>query len=151
MIGTVVVASVLALAAPGDKKEDPVKGELAKLQGDWDVVRAEGGGKAPADAATRPNRAAIKGDQLRLIRTSGGKEEVKGPLTLGLDPAPAAKHIDMTDPSAPKDRRLTLGIYELKGDTLTLCVGDPPRTKGRPSKFSGEGGYTLLVLRRVQK
>jgi uncharacterized protein (TIGR03067 family) len=45
-----------------------------------------------------------------------------------------------------------LGIYELEGDTLKLCVSIPGKSDARPRAFeSKEGsGHTLTVLRRVK-
>jgi hypothetical protein len=40
----------------------------------------------------------------------------------------------------------SLGIYELDGSTLRVCLGEPGDP--RPTKFHGGGTYTLEVFKR---
>jgi uncharacterized protein (TIGR03067 family) len=151
MVGNILALAALTLAAPEEKKEESAKTELARLSGTWTVVRMEADGKAAAQDSGRWTRAVFNGDKLRLTVNAGGQEEARGPITVAVDLTNSPRRIDLTDPGMPGDRRLVLGIYEIKDDKLTLCITHPPESKNRPTKFDSKGRCWLLVLRRVSK
>jgi hypothetical protein len=43
---------------------------------------------------------------------------------------------------------VSFAIYELKGDSLRLCVAEPGEI--RPTKFEGKGKNSLLLFKRSQ-
>jgi uncharacterized protein (TIGR03067 family) len=161
------VAAVLAVAGAGtalawpyrgdDKKADvevkgakakPADDDLTKLQGKWKVTRIVSNeiGEAPAEA--------LDGMEWEFVGTKiRGKnpgQEVQEMGSFTLDSSKPLKHIDMTGFDAGKGKDRTMpGIYELKSDTLTVCVGDDGT---RPTEFKAEkGGKTgLIVLQRVE-
>jgi uncharacterized protein (TIGR03067 family) len=141
-------AIVLAVAALGvvvaspAAGVDPVKRDLERMQGTWEE-RFE-----PEDQPPGTSRLllVIKGD--RMTQWFEGVKGSTGTFTLGrrggqktIDKKHGSRHV------------LTVwrGLYQLEGDTLTLCFA--PRSKSRPKDLSGKGpaGGTRIVYRRVKK
>src|SRR5262249_3052473 len=101
------------------------------------VVEAKKGGQAPPDGVADVTFA-IKGDKIYHIK---GDRKDEG--TLKLDPSKSPKHLDLTI----KDKSMP-GIYQMKGDTLTICIGETER----PTKLkSREGSKTMLLVWKLQK
>jgi uncharacterized protein (TIGR03067 family) len=122
-------------------QDDPVKKDLAKLQGIWKVESAVVGGEnVPAE---------IRAD---MSLTFKGEEVIpaKNPkdiATIKLDPSKKPAAIDLTE----KNQKTSLGIYEINGDTLKLCFNEPG--KGRPTTFESAKGSqaVFVVLKRDKK
>lgn len=82
-------------------------------------------------------------------------DTVKG--TFKADPKKDPKEIDMmvTDAEGPHAEfkgKTSLGIYELKGDSLRWCASEPGRDK-RPTQFvdsEGDAKYMLVELKRTK-
>jgi uncharacterized protein (TIGR03067 family) len=136
LAGALVVVCAAALAAADD-----AKGDLDKMQGEWQMVSSVQNGKeVPPEVAEKIVRT-IKGDKYTL--TADGKEIAKG--TFKIDPSKKPKTIDAkregSDDAAP-------GIYELEGDTQKVCLSAPG--KDRPSEFSSKegSGHVLTVWKR---
>jgi uncharacterized protein (TIGR03067 family) len=124
-----------------DKQKD-------KLEGTWKVEATVNDGKEEADAKEHT-----------LIMAGTTFEVKKGDDTLfkGSIKTNAAKKphgIDFTFTDGPDDLKgkTVKGIYEVKGDSLRLCVAADPGDV-RPSEFaSPEGGKRYLVaLKRAEK
>lgn len=136
--------------APGNtdaqKGLDP-QAEMKKLERTWaitDVV--ENGTRATADQKENGlGRVVIKGDKItvRPLRSGPGTtftfhvDPTKSPKLIGLIPLNDKKEDDGYQP-------IRLGIYELKGDTLTICAG-----MDRPDSLEVAPGSKrdLLVLK----
>jgi uncharacterized protein (TIGR03067 family) len=139
--GALVTAHYVAVysAEPKDDKSDK-----DKLQGTWEFVSGQIGGKEPdGDEADRIKKHTFvfKGDKLTA------KEE----STYTIDPGKTPKQIDLNVDVGPEAERGTWkGIYELKGDELTMCMALP--NQDRPTEFtSKEGTMTFLMkLKRVK-
>jgi uncharacterized protein (TIGR03067 family) len=50
-------------------------------------------------------------------------------------------------PKAAKGQ-VVVGIYELDGDTLRVCLPEPGTGKERPTEFSGKQGRSLTIYER---
>jgi uncharacterized protein (TIGR03067 family) len=117
--------------------------DLDKLQGTWELTRAVGRGKEVV-----PDKGAvtfvIKGDTMKRFVRDVDRND---PLTIKVDATAKPARIDLT-PAKPGDPKM-LGIYELDGDNLKVCMS---ATK-RPEKFESPEGsdITLLVMKRVKK
>jgi RNA polymerase sigma factor (sigma-70 family) len=136
-----------ARAAPVPKKEaDPAKLELARLQGTWRRVGGEHcGEKFRAEDLKKAGAVwEIKGEQVTW-RNATDKDGFQ--TALKINPSKKPKEIDLGPihikgkPQAnplgnPYADRSSLGIYELKGDTLRVCYGaGGVDGKQRPKEF----------------
>jgi uncharacterized protein (TIGR03067 family) len=121
---------ILLLTAPaltgGVAKNEP------KLQGTWKLVAIERDGKkAPDDFIKNASRTmTFKGDTA-TFRTRDGKT-MEGKLKIDTTKTP--RHIEFSVEVPGKGAVTAVGIYELKGDTLTVAIH---RDK-RPTNFEKE-------------
>ena len=123
--------SARSVAAAADARE---------LQGVWNVVSQEQGGQQlPEDRLQAANSRLIF-DRNRLLSrdTAPDGKDVGQDVTYGLDPTQSPKAIDLI-----RNGRTLLGIYELDGDTLKLCVDREPGR--RPTQFkTAQGSQEIL-------
>ena len=130
------------VGAPAPVAGPPVAArvEEEKLQGNWQVVTVERGGKKQQNAGIR---LAFAGDKMIM---SAPAIQIP-PMPYVLDPSQAPKTIDVNSPAGGVWR----GIYELDGDSLKLCLNQSPAGGDRPMAFrtqAGAPGVFLYVLRR---
>jgi uncharacterized protein (TIGR03067 family) len=119
-----------ALFVPQD---DPVKSEMAKLQGDWQITA----GSLP-DEFMRKTVLTFHDDKLTFV-----SEQARTELRFRLNPQRQPKEIDLN-----KGERRSVGIYDLQGDQLKLCYEVDGRAP-RPQRFEViTGTEVLLVLKR---
>jgi RNA polymerase sigma factor (sigma-70 family) len=130
-----------------------VEAEREKLQGTWQMVSMEQAGlraqanQNPADMGFR----FTGGQWAMLVQGNQGKWTPLMPFTL--DPSQEPKAIDLTVVPGP-NKQTFLGIYQVDGDSLTLCLSFVPAENGgkRPTVFhtrpSDPPGVNLFVLRR---
>jgi uncharacterized protein (TIGR03067 family) len=133
-------------ASKGDDKKEAAKTDAEKLTGAWQATSVEtDGAKAPADFAAKIQLRFEKGF-LMIKGLFGDNREV--PCQLKLDPDKKPKTLDYTGLGT---KQTVLGIYELDGDTLKLCIITKERE--RPKEFKTEAGsnLTLMELKRVKK
>jgi uncharacterized protein (TIGR03067 family) len=114
------------------------KPDAEKLAGKWTVVSVTDGGK---EKPTEDGVLTFGKDKATYKTTNRTAD-----LTFKLDPSKKPKWIDLTN----EEGETSLGIYELDGDTLTICIKDEGDGK-RPDKFVSEAGTPndlLFVLKR---
>jgi uncharacterized protein (TIGR03067 family) len=150
------LALVLLLTAslsPGLRGDDAERAERAKLVGAWTVVSVEvNGHKVPAEAIR--NFQFVFTDA-KMTRKRGDKVESEAGYRV--DPSRSPKWLDALGPKGEKGP-VVPGLYELAGDTLTVCFRNDYKKKDgtlvdkpqRPAKMeAGEGsGQVLMVLKR---
>ncbi|HEV2948380.1 MAG TPA: TIGR03067 domain-containing protein [Gemmataceae bacterium] len=146
---TGAIIFVVLLLGADTQKDDAVKTETNKLQGTWRVVEAERDGvKAPGDE-TKKITLVIKGDKLTAKRTenAGKPEEKNYEMSFTLDPTKNPKWIDVTYTDGERKGESSLGIYELKDDSLKICMS---RGTTRPMEFETkmESQRHMMVLKR---
>jgi RNA polymerase sigma factor (sigma-70 family) len=149
-----LVASVAALVRvradavelTRQKASDALQDEdMKKLQGTWYTVSVESHGmKVPEAKILAKNvRLVAEGDRWTLKETKGDPDKV---FSVRLDPTQQPKAIDIVYQTGENKGKTSLGIYELDGSTLRVCLGEPGDP--RPTKFHGGGTYTLEVFKR---
>ena len=145
-VAALVIGRADAVQATQQKASDASKEEdKKKLQGTWYTVSVESHGmKVPAERIlTKDVRLVVKSDQWTLKETQGDADKE---YTVRLDPAKKPKAIDIVYKTGENKGKTSLGIYELDGSTLQVCLGEPGDP--RPTKFHGDGTYTLEVFKR---
>lgn len=126
---------------PGKK----YSGDEARIQGLWDVISWTENGKVSPGGEKDPLRLEFDAKTLRfwLPGPAGRPEPYR------LDPAKSPKTIDLLPGKNAGRLKPVLGIYELDGDSLKICLD--PEGKERPAGFLLPKGkeYWLLILKRV--
>jgi uncharacterized protein (TIGR03067 family) len=152
------LAAALMVAAGGPKK-DVSREDAKRFQGTWAVVSVEVNGK-PGE--TFAGTMKVVGGKYTFYSKKGKKQEE---MHYRLDATRNPKTIDFTRESNPYkpgnrgdgnrsaaspylSRPYMQGIYELKGDTLRLCLRAPH--KGRPRAFTSRG-QLFITLKRVKR
>ena len=121
------------------------KKELEKLQGEWTMVSREMGGQKTRDEVLKQFRLTITGDE--WIVTYQGKENLR--MKLKINPTKDPRTLDMT-PKGENEEGVSLGIYKLEGDTLTLCRMMERGDVARPLEFkTTREGEVVVVWRRA--
>jgi uncharacterized protein (TIGR03067 family) len=157
-----LVAGVASLRAADDAKKDAIKEEIKKLQGTWAMVSGESDGEklTPEKVKQIPKVVLVFADEgLSFRKYARGPDAPPQVVLKGdfkIDPSQKLKTIDITitgDINEDKDKgKIQLGIYELDGDSLKVCVAEPG-DKGRPKEFSTKAGtrHMLFVLKREKR
>ena len=135
------LALLLALAAgtlPAARTADQptVKTDLARLQGEWSMVSGVADGYAVPDTMLKNSQRTCDGDVTTVI--VGGQLILQAKFTL--DPSKTPKTVDYLAIDGVTKGRKHFGIYELDGDTVKFCFGEPDAA--RPTEF----GFCQKVL-----
>jgi RNA polymerase sigma factor (sigma-70 family) len=127
-------ASRLAIQGKTDKE---------KLQGTWHAVSGEAEGKDVSEEFVKKLSIVFAGDKITLAGLVRGENEKGVEGTFKLDPTAKPKAIDINI----TNKEDAVGIYELEGDTLKLCIVEAANNE-RPSEFAGKNRQVLIVLKR---
>jgi uncharacterized protein (TIGR03067 family) len=146
-----LLTAVLVIASPAeDKKKNEEQKDEEKLQRNWVAVSYEHDGKAAPEEKVKTVKMVVKDDAMTFSMVGLGKQPA---ATFKLDPKKEPKAIDVTpgggDGTGKKD--VVLGIYELDGDKLKICLGIPG--KDRPTAFATKEGerQTFITCKREKK
>jgi uncharacterized protein (TIGR03067 family) len=118
-----------------------MQADLESLQGTWNIVEFElEGQKLPAAGS----KIVVAGDNFTTIAMGAQYEG-----TVALDPAAKPKSFELHFNQGPEKGNVSLGIYELEGDTWTICLG--LTGKNRPLEFATKAGsgHALERLHRA--
>jgi len=125
------------------------------LEGTWEVIELTRGDLA---AKVLPNedmngQVDFEDDTFRFTISFNGKIESSLNATFVHDPSQLPGTIDLTYLSGPDRGRVALGIYELNGDELRICVPLNDSLADRPTEMNAENGSNrmLYVLRRLER
>jgi RNA polymerase sigma factor (sigma-70 family) len=140
--GLLAAASYVAIR-PGAAQD--AKADKEKLQGSWEFVSGQMGGKD------------VDGDEAEQMKKQkfvfkGDKLTAKVECTYTIDSSKKPKEFDLKVEDVPEgpERGTWKGIYELKGDELTLCMALP--NQDRPTEFvTNEGERTMLLKLKRSK
>jgi uncharacterized protein (TIGR03067 family) len=151
MAMTALVGSGTVLSQQASEKED-----LKQMQGVWRVVKIDGQGEDKDEL--KDARVIIRGNKLELRL---GKATLRETV-FSLDPKKQPKWINIQFELKRGEfgggklkevkgiKETSPGIYEIKGDTLRLCISG---TQERPKVFSGSISKKriVMVLEREKK
>jgi uncharacterized protein (TIGR03067 family) len=148
---TSALVAVLLPAALGQVEpplSEPVKQELQRLQGGWQVAHDEENGKA-ASAAELKQRTLFIGHDSFLLRDGGKLLKIGMLKNIDLERTPHAATVIMVQ--GGKKGKIMLGIFERDGDDFKLCIdttGD-----SRPKDFSAgtDSNRRLFVCKRIPR
>jgi uncharacterized protein (TIGR03067 family) len=131
-VSALLVASSNLAVANQDKEETTTetggRTGLDQLRGSWDVVEATGFG---------PKRLVFEGETITIVFSETFQKEYRIKVDLMAKPA----HFEAFDDSAK-----SLGIYEVRGGTLRICVSN--WHADRPAAFKPGKGIVLLTATR---
>lgn len=134
MIVPCLAMALQSIARGADDSKD-------SLQGVWVAQSMEADGKAaPADAVRRM-RFTFKGDSLFIKGNFDDDREAECPYKI--DPKQSPKHLDF---SPPKEKKPILGIYDVKGDELKVCLRHASSSEGRPTRFATQADSKLVLI-----
>lgn len=91
----------------------------------------------------------VKGNEMIWTGVSIGDVKV----SFAVDPTKSPKQIDFTFLDGPNKGQKCLGVYELKGESLWVCVQDPGGKGDRPTEFAAgrTKDQSFLVLDPVER
>jgi uncharacterized protein (TIGR03067 family) len=140
----VAAATWLPAAEPADAAT-----VLKQLEGKWKMERMEVNG---AERSAERMGAVIDGAKITL--THEGEKAGTGKLVL--DPSKDPAEIDWKWTSGAGSGKTSLGIYQLKDDTLTICMNQArgKDSDKRPKKFTTKpdvGNGSILYVLKKQK
>ena len=118
--------------------------ELRSLEGEWRFATLEIDGVAVPGQALIFSRMLIDGDR---FRTESPEANYEGVFTIDVEAAPA--HIDIEFVEGPEAGNRCLGLYELNGDDLTLCLDLAGASRPRGFATRPGSGHALERLRRA--
>jgi uncharacterized protein (TIGR03067 family) len=150
----VLALAVIVLASTGAAlaQDDAVKMELVKMQGDWQLVRAEENGQSASERFLENLRCVIKGDRLTFsaVVPPTPLTDQCSRLAIKIDASTTPKCIDLKVEAGSLKGTVLEGVYEWKGDGLKLCLFLTDGTRNRPLDFEAKAGSNrvLFVLKR---
>ncbi len=127
---------------PKGNKEELVKADLAKLEGEWEIVAYQKDGDAEGAAALR-----LVGEVVTFKdREYTFSSDLGSGAIDDIDPTQSPKRVTYKG----KAGKLEYGIYLLEGDVFVDCLSD--NEKDRPTAFTSrpDSGHTLIMYRRVR-
>lgn len=129
------VAGFVTAVDPDPKK---VQAEIELMDGSWTLTSGEVGGTKFPDEVLKSLTLVLKGEKSTL-KTPNGDDIGR----VKLDPTKKPKELDVTGVEGPNKGKTFLAIYELDGDTLTVCYDLDGKT--RPTEFKSASGTKLFL------
>lgn len=137
-LGTASLAVLLAGLCAGNDGNDAVKDDRQLFQGEWVIDSAEFGGTKAANY--KDLKLIVNGDEWNGL--IGGKG-----FKFTTDATKRPKQFDLTRDFGGK-KSTWMGIYEIEGNTLTIC-----RSQGsageRPNEFKAGPGIVFIDFKRA--
>lgn len=130
--------------ADGDGKK-----ALEQWQGHWQIAALTINGKAAPREKIENARIIIEGDKMTVKAPTG---EVTRAFEIQLTPTKKPPVLTTKALLGDFKGKVQTGIYELKGDTLRICISNRPEGQP-PTAFSSQEGsdHVLLLLKKAGK
>jgi RNA polymerase sigma factor (sigma-70 family) len=123
-----------------DTKDNATKKELERLEGTWDKDSLEYKGKP--QQVVGPSQYVFKGDKFTFI--DRGTEYYKGVLKVD----PTLKTIDLVITDGEEKGTTLLGLYELDGDALKICLGPGGEVRPKELKTAADSTAKIWTYKR---
>jgi uncharacterized protein (TIGR03067 family) len=152
MLFAVAACAFLAADEPGN---EAVKQEWKKLEGTWTMTKMEIEGRSLMEKLKPVPKITIKDGRVTSDAKDAPKDQEFDSSTIKLDLGQKPKTITIPNflGGDPEKGVTLIGIYELKGDRLRVCVQDvetaklKEREKERPKAFDGKQGVLVIFQR----
>jgi len=137
-------SAALALASHA-LAEDTARTDQQKLQGTWNVLAGNEGGKTLLPSRVKGAKMVVAGNTLKVF-----EQDKQRQMTFTLRPTQELRAIDMTITEGKRKGETSQGIYALDGDMLKICFALPGKV--RPANFipAQGSGEMLFVLKRAE-
>jgi uncharacterized protein (TIGR03067 family) len=119
---------------------------LRALEGEWTFVSLEVDGAAMPGGVSASSRILMDGD---LFRMESPEANYEGRFEIDVDAEPPTIDIEFVE--GPEAGNTALGIYELNGDQLTICLGLVGSDRPKAFKTTRGSGHALERLARGLK
>ena len=135
------------VSAPAEAPSEADAGPATELEGEWAMVSGSMDGHPMEASLVKQGRRVAKGNRLTVL--FGGQVFLKARVTI--DPSKSPKQIDYAIASSAGAGSTQLGVYEIEGKKLKLCMAAVGRA--RPADFtSAKGdGRTLTLWKPLRK
>lgn len=120
------------------------QGDLKKMQGTWLIVKEIFGDKTIPDADLKKYKPALTVKDSTFSVVFDGKPLDSGKMKLDETKTPRA--IDTESKNGTKMK----GVYEIKGDTMTVVFAQPGQTRPKGIKTE-KGTQQILIVYKRQK
>lgn len=118
--------------------------QLRSFEGTWEFLSLEIDGSDLPTGATADSQILMDGDRFRM---ESPEAEYEGIFSIDVEPEP--HHIDIEFVAGPEAGNTSHGIYELKGDGLTICLSLSGATRPEEFRTTPGSGYALEMLHRA--
>ncbi len=115
-----------------------IKPDIEILQGTWSITELEVDGNKMPDSMLGGSQITVKRSKFDTVSMGASYSGV-----LTLDESAKPKTFDLKFTDGPEKGNTNLGIYELSGDTWTLCLAT--RGKVRPNTFATKPGTGIAL------
>ena len=147
-LALVAFATLICISAPAVLAAEPsVKDQhAAAMQGVWSIEAFSLEGNAIDSEQFKSWRRIVKNNHV----TWKNGDDTMIELDIAFDHSKKPMTLDSTIAKGESKGQVLLAIYELKGDTLRVCFGNPD--KPRPTDFSSKSGsgQSLYTAKRVK-
>jgi uncharacterized protein (TIGR03067 family) len=150
-LGSLVVTSLVVGLFVGACNNAQTGGkELGKLQGTWEITEITDSGRPVPEDKFKGATFVFRKDTLTMIGPDGKKE---GEYGIRVDFPQQPQAMDLVGPGSKyMKEEITPAVYELKGDTMRICI---PRRGAprRPTAFESppRSGMNLVTLKRSKE
>jgi uncharacterized protein (TIGR03067 family) len=133
------IALLAAVLLSSSSWSDDSKDDSKKLQGTWLPRSAELAATPLPDETLKTIKLVVKNGKYTV---TVGTDTDEG--TVKCDPSAKPKSLDIVGTEGPNKGKTILAIYELSGDTLTVCYD--LSGKNRPTEFKTKKGSQLFLV-----
>jgi uncharacterized protein (TIGR03067 family) len=145
---SLIVSLMLVSPLEEKAKADPVKEDLAKMEGEWTFEKFIVEGKdSSGEENIKGMKLIVKGDTRTVIIG----DEVRTKSTFKIDPKANPKTIDVTIKEGNGEGETLLGLYEIDGDTFTVCLAFIGGERPQKLESKEDSKSVLQVLKRVKE